>query len=648
MHTQNVHNLLTGNSKPRGIILPLVLIVLCVLGILVFGFSNLASHSQRMAFRSEQDEAAKCLLGSAIDETFFLFNQETGSSQNVTSKWLANDSDTTTQEWNLNKLPQTKSIAAEFEQSGGLKIASLAVIVSKRKEDFRNMRLENGVSTPYYRGEGHGTLVLRGTIVIAKAGRSVTALTLERHHDFKVICLVSDQKNSDRTKARNRCLDYALFVREGLKEFRDTAGRMLNNSNLSFEIKPMGQGKIYIGGTDDKDNYVFINLGPGQSSYIPQENAIRLINLAEAAQMGNDALTNDPDAKNKIDAEIKQGNWPAGTTPLSAITDELGKSSLKSGAVPFSPNPQGLEKDARDALFGDPGQTGNPKDNTEPGIKLLDTNDLPHQVIEGHLRQRFIYLVEINNQKLAQIQGTNKLLVVPSNAYVQMCQKQGQNLVVFIKTIFKCLENLTPAPLRKAVTSVDEELPFGSSLDSERNKAYSPGSIKTDYTPFSYFNLRSYAAADNAELTSLGILTPGGLNLRGATHVRSPIVIGGQGMVTVTGEGLLSTNQDIIIKNGITCKPDSMCVLWTKGNIVIDTTEKIEAGIIANEVVVNTGKALNLKGALFVNRLGSAKWPIGPHIIEYDAKRFYKIDSDVYSVSISPKISFIRMMSPEQ
>jgi hypothetical protein len=651
-------------NRKRGAMLPLVMGFLCVMGILVFSFSRGASHSSQMVFRIEREETAKKVLEAAVDEAFVQLDGET-EHPGDTTKWLIENGAGNPITWNQQHLPRTKGMLESLNKGTSSSLTDLSIRLSKRVSDFRNYQIR-GSKVPYYGREGQGTVVFQGTIQVMQGRQSLSAFTLERHHDYKVTCLVSARHNPDRSLAPNRNLDYLLYVREGYAEFQETTGLMLNNQALSLEFRPHGRGRIFFGGTENPGSFIFLNLGQHLVARIPADDGTKSLDTGEKDQLV-DQLFQAPDLVPKMITVF--GNKDEDETGNTAVEHEAAQKlfrenlhkqsvSVQSQNIPFSPQPADKEKDARENLFGDPAVTRKPIDNTQVGITLLPLTEEPHKIIEGFVRQRFLRLVEILPQGLLGSvlsllpAKPAFLLSYTTDTYVNTCAKRGgeapQEIVL---SIYRFLEKMRPDSLKSTVTKVEDEFLYGSKLESGGSKAFSGASVPTTYQPFMHRNLRSYALEKPELLDQIGVYSNNQLSLRGWVHVTAnpkdtapaPLVLGANGTVTHSGRGILSTTRTIVLKAGINTAPDALLILITPRKVVVETSEKITAAIIAHTIEVAPGNSFNLTGSLCVNRLGSAKWPSGPHIIEYDAQRFWQDLDDIYTVNVSPRISFIRL-----
>jgi hypothetical protein len=632
-----------------GVILPMVLVFLCILGILVFTFTHWATQSKRTSWMGEQEEITKRIVESAIDETYSVINTETQNPDSSIAGWLMDRSRTESKTFELPQLPATKMLIEELRSVTPTRVSALTVTASKRTEDFRNYRNTAAGRVTYYGNEGHGTLSLIGTITITHGSRNIRRQELERHHDYKVVCLVSDRNATTRTSAQNRNLDYLLYARDGYQEFRDTAGAMLNNNSVDLEFRPNGRGKIYFGGTSQASSFIFVNLSPDYADKMPTDEGTKNLDAGEKEDLVDKVLA-EPEAKEKIKQEM--GAPDDEMVESEAKKEAAGDSiTIKSSNLPFSKAPVDKEKEAREKLFADPKETNDPIDNAEVGIRLVPKSDVPHQVLEGHVRQRFLKVVEVEPKGIIQTmlnmlpEKLNFLLAFSVKDYEDSCKRRNKTPSKILVGIYKFLEKLRPDTLKSAVTKADDELPYGSQSESDRKPTQEKlPTLSEDFTAFSFFNLRAYSVDD---LAKYGILKGNILKLSGAIHVTGPVVLGESGPITIEGRGIISTSSTITVKAGISsASPGNVLILSTKSNIIISTSDVIQAGIVANSVEVKSGCGFHLKGSLFVERLGSANWGLGPHVLEYDESRFYQ-EKDLMTVAVSPRITFIRMTTGE-
>lgn len=629
----------------------LAMAFILILAIWAVSYSRSALHSSWVSYRIEQEMAARNILESAIDEAFLFWDHETTDPEKPFSRWLISQTDRSAQTLEKSELPLTAQAITDLLEAGGITVESLTVVAKKRGDDFRNSRNASG-NPPYYGNEGHGTLALTGSIRLARGKKAFLEFQIERHHDYKVTGIVSRRNaGSSRENALNRCLDYVLYVRNGLNEFRQTRGRMLNRKGLNLDIVPNNTGHIYFGGTGSNKDYVFINIYPEQADQIP-DNLIsdRPLSQTELEQIADRMLKREPELDDVLaEAIADSDSYTSGDTKLFLV-DLMASldSRLRSKYIPIDPE-SGEEsvKYVHEALFDKFEVSNRLADNNEPGIKLLQAGDNAGQIIEGAVRKRFIDLItssELDKFIIdisSNLVSTRFLAALKPEHMVRRSKNLSQTPEPLALAIDEILSELSPSPLKTPVTRIDEEFPYGSNREADRGTILQSCRLPESDIPFQYGNLRSYSLQDIADLKAEGFLKNNRLFLQGALYVRSGINLGEEGATTCIGRGVMTINGDLTISSGLKTEPGSTAVFSCNGNLIIDTSEQVEAAIMARSIVVKPGKKLNLKGSVWVDNLGSAFWPEGDHRIEYDNSRF-DADHDLYAVNISPRSTYLR------
>ena len=641
-----------------------MLVVLVFMGILalwVIAFSRGASHSSWVVFRSEQQEVVKHLLESALAEAYVVIDRESRDPQSALSRWLIDPADRSAQILDRPQLPAIDTAITQLQQRMPLGTVNCSVSVTKRQADFRPLR-RPGLPT-YYGRQGHGTLIFTGKIVVSRPNKPFLGFSIEQHHDYKVVNLVSRRgPDLERRTAPNLNLDYVLYVREGRDEFLRTKGRMLNRSGLQLSVKPKGEGRIYFGGTHLPSDYIFLNIGPGGESRLPpRSTATRPLSAGDISTLAQRLRQYAPQLRDRLPEAARAGQIPgsAADSPNDLLVRMLTdlKPALTSSHAVIDPASQDARQSyVQAALFGNMAVTDLLEDNAEPGVSLLEDTDDPRRVIEGGIRQRFLTIVADNQLqllavRLARLLGTplqpGFQAALTSPAYRKRCRKEGEPVDPLVHAIDLTLERIPGAPLASSVSFIDQELPYGSTRSADRGSQLRPRSVPESYTPFAYGNLRAFSLGGSQDLKAIGLVKDNLLAPHGASHVRSSIILGENGPLRCVGRGVISSSGDIIIRHGITCEPDALLLLVAKGRIVVQTSEVIEAGLCAHSVSVTAGNAFHLKGSLTVDRLGSAQWPLDqPHCLEYDVARLVRTQ-DLNAVTVSPRITFYRQMRAE-
>ncbi|MBI3038508.1 hypothetical protein HYY75_05570 [bacterium] len=163
-----------------------------------------------------------------------------------------------------------------------------------------------------YPGEAIGTLQFTVKAALKKNGKDAASCTLVRHHDFRITSMVSKKGLGRSRYAPNFLLDYLLFVRHGLREFKESAGQSLNN-NAGIVFKQDSSnpdnnnvwGKIFFGETEDPSgsNFVFLNLTEKFKELVPQFTP----NPKVLKELGYDGVTKlIPRIEDKVSAGEKE------------------------------------------------------------------------------------------------------------------------------------------------------------------------------------------------------------------------------------------------------------------------------------------------------------------------------------------------------
>ncbi|MFZ2958444.1 MAG: hypothetical protein WA705_16275 [Candidatus Ozemobacteraceae bacterium] len=622
----------SGLSR-RGVLLPTVLLVLFVLGILAMQYSRWASYSQALAYRYEQSEVARRLAESAIDEAFARFFAETGKSGSLVRKRLIDN------EKNPSDV-QGVAVPTTIGQASSM-IRGLAadITVTVRSVDFRDVS-PSPKNYPFYKAEGVGTLGFVSTVLLMRGSKKVAGCVLERHHDFKVTSMLSPRSDRGNRYAENFLLDYVVFVRNGLSEFNTTFGFNLNNDNLDLTViqdgtSPDKYGKIYFGGTDDVNNYVFLNMSGEFQGMIPP--------LAQTLSLG------------KSEMEIL---WPK-----SKGQSGDPKGELRIANVPLWHPPTPVQKLALNAVLGI--APGGWAAQGHCGIRLLQdagfaTSQNARAIFEGNVRQRFLYFVE---HQVTYPDGTDPLPAVSVAAAAARGITSGD-----LYDVYKGLETLKANGFGGGIPLVSSfSVDCLYACPNDRNTTFSilsnppkfldnaslPITSVADarFRPYNHLNLWSRLLNSRTNLEEYGYIVGNELHVRGIVRVFDnvvfdrPLKIVGQGVIIANGFYL---KEELVKKDP--ASTDFVVLYAREGNIFVETNKQIEAALMAvtdnnnatvGRVRVQPGYRLNLKGALSADYLDTSNWPTNkPHVIHYDP--VFRSSDDQYQVNISRWVTFTR------
>lgn len=669
--------------------------VLIIISLLAIQFHYMTRQAQSTAFRFQASEIARQLAESAVDEAFLYIYKQSENSSGTFFKKIVDRSGTfncsTTSLDNLSSkgaevpIELTRAHAAAILNGNKFDIETKARII-----DFRNADSTGG---KYYGQEGIGTLEIKVVVKAKDAFKKQIqgGCVISRHHDYKVVSIVSKRDNSSQRSgyAQNYVLDYALFIRNGQEEFDAKLGTNLNPEKQKFTIDQTGLtsdncGKIYLGNRPGK--FVYLNLDPARKDFIPSpvekkkiikvngEDTFKLLPQleqmmraranqkvrAEGARLENFKLSNH-------NAYFEYARYPITNDALSSM-DKMTEN--------------------RDTTLAGEAKSTNTKAVLDfpPGV-IFKPESLLGSILEGDIRQRYFHF------------GYFYLDLTGAQIYVRASKKVGfkrkyksdtktitDTTIInkYKNTRFPCFD---PDQFEGA-TGLNDFIDLRYMKDNFANtkpellcdikdtnrylkgaNTILPTPVFYNYrslsstndplsgtVPFAHVNLWTRRKLSLAQAEEFGIFIPGQnkLKLRGVVQINEPVILGENGnAVEIEGQGVLIA-PGITIKAGIKKKDgDSLCVLLTRGYpIVVDTTDLIEASLVSigksnNNGFVKALKQLNLKGALAVDLLRLDQWAEGvEHTVKYDPA--LKSNKDIYQVNISRWVSFERMIEKDE
>jgi hypothetical protein len=657
-----------------------VIFILIMIGILSLQFHQMSRQAGSTAFRVEKSESLKHLAEAAIDEAFMRVWQKTEEAGSAEFVFLANRSTGT----HTIPLPL-------FEKKGKPLLSGYAVTASAQMRivDFKDRNRSNNV--PFYPGEGVGCLEI-STGVTAKRAASTLRCQITRHYDFRILTALT--KRSGRTKYAQNCVhDYALLIRKGYDEFtnpRDKTGKATfqassyNSAHARIILEDQNtvpaekRGKLFIGGTDVKGmnpsgGGVFLNLAEGGLAVndllpklVPQKppKTILEIDFDQVCKMIPELKTVGG-GKQEVQDELEKvvGVFEAQVVPL-----------VKSGGLSQH------ETDARKYII-DSLPANDFRRNLNPPVifparsaNLLADAAYLATVVEGALRQRFLYLVTfyLDGSKSPALQAEPAVLQKLKDAAcvsAPLPQSPTDKQRKFVAGVDE-IEKGSPTPPFPLTSRFEEFFLYKAGLNYERKAStdkdsfqnppafYSTGHVPISVTdpafkPYASVGLRFRWLDVPSWLEQAGIVTAntGKMRLRGIVRVMQ----GKVGLKSLngkpfefSGKGVIMAEDGFVISSGIKRSPgaaaDDFLVLMTgKGNIEIDTTETIEAGLVAisRDGRLIPRKNMNIKGSVAVDKLQLDDWAAGDHSIAYDP--VFAPANDVLQVIPSPQVTFQRI-----
>ena len=666
------------------------LIVTIVLGILALYFHQMAMHGQAMAFRFEKGEIVRQIAESAADEAFMRLYRATRDAADP-----ANGADDQVVRWVLQPGPAPLALtlplcAQQFQRILGssfrLKLEAQATHVDFRRNDSQGRA--------FFPGEGVGTVQISIEATIYQGEKKkVAGCAITRHHDFKVLTIVSPRTNSrQRTEyAHNFVLDYAFLVRDGLSAFRKTLGLLLNNDKVRLEVRQPSNaeqaGKIYFGGTSrpggpstaetfpdgqretPSGNYVFINVSDDRRDLVP---------TVAAAQNPPGQLIHT------IDDAACHDLFPTFPSNLKGLKGAFYASNEPLARPASAYAPGQLSEVEGNARSGAVSSLAKAETNLYPGFDLYqkDSGLVPESLLEGAIRLRHLYFVHfLLDLSEAYVEKSGRRFT-PSSSEITDLRKVENHIPCFrppvpapqdsfMRNFFEKLETidenrprgvpplvsrfnadflLKPGQTGFEAPPAAETFPIPAFFNSRGASVSETQPGKQGALPYRHFNLYSRRYLSTADLLRHGILTPGTngsvLHLRGIVSTDEPVILGTDGPVTIEGKGVLVA-PGFIIKSGIRKGPKALGVLFAqKGNIQILTSDEIQAALVAMGddlgSVIHPTRPMKVSGLFACDRFNPSAFAEGKHEIAYDPG--FKVAQPVWSVDLSRWVNFVRYL----
>lgn len=663
--------------------------VMIIIGLLAMQFHYMSRQAQSSAHRFQTSEMARQLAAAAMEEAFMYVHNETESpSSTFFNKLVKRSSDidaSSTSLDNKNTKGVPVPVALTLAQTANMPMGSkMSIEATARIIDFRGVDSEGA---KYHENEGVGTIELRVTAEPKPEFKKTIqgACTITRHHDYKVVSIVSRRDNATQRSsyAGSFILDYALFVRDGQEEFDSLSGLSLNPSKQKLTVDQTGLspdklGKIYLG--NRRNQFVYLNVDSAHQDFIPEPRKKEKI-LQVDDQTVFELL---PEFYNQVRAQAQKAVNDKGAS-LKGFSMTGHSAFFEYQRYPVTDEALTPIKDMKDfrtaTLLGEAKFKGQ-KEATDvyPSLVFKPDNDLT-QVLEGDIRQRYFHFgyfyVDMTNCRIyvkAKKSGQSKSETIEITDPALIKEFKNRQIPCLDADHFTDI-NDNSIDLRYIKDNIANTYPEVICRIDKENR-YLKGSNTTlghpgmfhfrnsgsldDPTmasvPFAHVNLWARRNVTRQQLEEFGIYEPAKkkLNLRGIVQVTEAITLGEAGEIEVQGCGVLVA-PGITISGGIKKKPgtDSLCVLLTRGYpITVNTTDLIEAALVSigstnrNGCVV-ASKKLNLKGCIAVDRLNLAMWAEGvDHQVQYDPA--FKRSDDLYQVNLARWVTFERMVEQDE
>ncbi len=610
--------------------------VMLIISMLAIQFHKMSREAQSNAFKFQAAEVARQLAESAIEEAFAYISNEAGKTTSTLHLQIANNHsspsalDCTT--GNLKDknskgvvipVPLTENVATSMTIGNRFDISVTARII-----DFRNQD-PNG--RKYYRNEGVGTLEIRVRVGPKEKYKKTIrgACTITRHHDYKVVSIVSNKSNRHAAYVHNRILDYALFISRGYEEFVNYNGSNLNPQNTKLTIDQTGlnpaapqmYGKVFLGGTSGMSGKpVFIDVTEDTASLIPTP--LKKDKITPPSPLDNPQCLSllpglyplfNQASKEAFDEEVaKQGH----TGDAKYKSCQIGK--LK-GNFYFEKHPvtdtaidaittltdeqkKDLKAARKGAWQGDK-ICFSPKDPNlpfKPGLKILPMDQMSN-ILRGKIRKRFFHFgyfvldmteaeltifykkkkkktfgwkwvdaaegpTPLNNPDLIAKYNARRIPVYP---YIDSLVGGELNLA-YVRDNFNYKEI-------KSVMNSDYDYKEGEDTDTFSNPEFykftdtmsldgSDLSVN-EFRPFSHASLWYRKDFPASKLGEFGILRNGKLYLHGIVRVSGKVTLKGKdgAPLEIHGKGILIADEISIESEIKKATPEDLCILAVRG-----------------------------------------------------------------------------------
>lgn len=686
------------NKSRRGVAMFAILFVMVVLGLLVVQFHRMGRQAQSSAHRFQTAEMARQLAIAGQEEAFkYLYDQTNHIYDNsfniikdLPKKIIERDPDDLDMtESGMGSRSSKKGLELKIPQTENLAGDRMELSAVARIVDFRNQDPDGNL---FYGKEGIGTIEIT---VTAKPKEKYKKLfpgscTLVRHHDYKVISLISRKEDRPNNYCNNRILDYVLFVRNGQDEFDHIdATKCYNPPDVKLEIDAGSvPGKVNLGSSGNK--YVYLNLSKENADMIPWPQTFTELPELTAHDSEVDKII--PSYQKELEKKAKAKNshldWAKGH-----------KLVFKHKAIPITDDAISNSTDLsdRDTAAGCAFNSGkyviadaNKKSHFYEGIKIGPIDSIT-KILESDVRKQFLNIgyfyfdlseakYKISNSDDEQVvnlaQDDPGSVQTYKNQTTQPCidptkMPQGEfksSDIINMGELSNYLNSKGEELAKKAFIHINDDFPYGKDNEKIPNSGefykLSSSETSTPITsvedvqhPFAHFNLFNKRYLTAEELESFGIYDRAGnkLHLRGVIQCQEQITLGdGSNPIEVDGCGVLIAT-GIEIKSGIRKKENEdpvICILYARDGVMkVNTSDEIQASLIAMGMEMNTSsfgalEALNLNGSLAVDNLLTSKWKKGVnHKITYDET--LKPSKDVYQISIAHWTTFERILEAE-
>jgi hypothetical protein len=674
----------------------LAILVLVVLSIFMIKYYDVSRHARWTAFRLEKDEILRQMAESAMEEAFCRLQVEAESQDSETMKAFQTP---TASAFEIPLALTPEKLVARWVPAGlNPQVVAEARILHYRVKDSAGNPFFCDTETGISEKIGVVELKVRASLKMPfqALGDERSQVTLVRHHDFKLAALVTPGEGvvSRTSHAQTFPLDYALLVRDGFEEFKQTNGESLNPpENITVRVEqPTDEaafGQIFFGGTADlpaERNHVFLNLTDEHAALYPklphrppaqegnpypasccekitEQKFLELIPEQKAAKEAHEAAVGG----GAYEHDTWKGSWGYIINTIEPITLWLEPSQPSENAAVAQSREIAKTSIAQ-------GQGNSYLANRNPGIRILPLKeaaamapDFPGKILRGDIRQRVTYnseaYIDLTQAKhhlakmlTAAAHYTHFPLLASSSAVESEENARSDSQLSIVATFVALpykpgIEISDRASVAKAV-----EKPGFVSPNFFTRSGTACSLLENECLPCRLSELFAAVFRSKAEMEYFGLIstTDKKLRLHGLWEICGErLTLADAGSLTYSGKGALLCRQGFDVNCGVVREaddPEAICLFGdfseTPSSLSVPPNLEIQAGIMAmNEmktgaVVPKTG--LNLLGTFAVDRLKTQSWPSNQeHSIRYDP--VFKRKTSLWVLNILRPVSFQRM-----
>lgn len=662
-------------QKRRGMVFWVVMSVVTIMAIFILFYHNFSKQLAFSSFYHVNREKLRNLTEIMLDSAFSNLQNVTRDPGHDLTKKIIEQMRTAAISNTAFALPAPLFDANKESLLNG---AALKYTLTGRVFD---KRIQTPQNQKYHDGEGLGTLeIFVDATLETPSGKLLARCQRRRHFDFKSACLVSNYNKRANYYAMTFPLDFALLIRNGLREFNEGYRGLNINAGQKLIIQDQSsipvdrRGFVYFGQADQNEESKRVFLNTSDS-----DNADALM-----PQIPVETFNINQEECFKLLPELKQ-NLEANEVKISKLKNLNGVFSMRRFPAARTGTPDNREKEARNVLSAAPGSPDKVIPQNPSGISFAGPVDKSYldTILRGAITQRWLYVVHFALDASSTTydgsplppEGKEKFESLQFVCYSPETPrlKDGSNPqhLDFCKRLETTINNTNP-PLPLYSNLVEDYLMYQGQQYSKNpvtetfkappkffGRNSSPLSDLTmtggeGFRPFRHYTLCAARYLHASELEKNGVYDRknGVLNLRGVVSVELDHVSlnppAGSDHLKIKGAGAIIAPNGFTINCGLKREDPAkdLLILFTrKGNIRVGTDAQIEASLLAfndsNTGAIVPSKPLNVLGSVGVDQLFLSRFPSSPGHIQYDQRLKAATDNDeIFALTVSPWVRY--------